>query len=198
MQCSASVSVSVSLSVYLCFPPSGSHFSQPPYLTLTSLSKFPCLIPVLGRSPAERNGNPLQYSCLENSTNRGAWWATVHGVAKSRTWRNHRHHQGSFPSRSSAFGACVCLPLPAGCSPSGGPCSARALGPTSSSPFVPSRPLRPRGHLGCRPTPAPRLGVPGAAPFPSFSASRQHTWLFASGVVLESTSHSNATPPPCP
>ena len=40
-------------------------------------------IPGLGRSPAE--GNPLQYSCLENPTDRGAWWATVHGVAKSRT-----------------------------------------------------------------------------------------------------------------
>ena len=40
-------------------------------------------IPVLGRSPGERNGNPLQYSCLENRMDRGAWWATVHGVAKS-------------------------------------------------------------------------------------------------------------------
>ena len=35
------------------------------------------------RFPGERNGNPLQYSCLENSMNRGAWWATVHGVTKS-------------------------------------------------------------------------------------------------------------------
>ena len=41
--------------------------------------------PGLGRSPAERNGNPLQYSCLENPMDGGAWWATVHGVAKSRT-----------------------------------------------------------------------------------------------------------------
>ena len=40
-------------------------------------------IPGSGRSPGEGNGNPLQYSCLENSTDRGAWWATVHGVAKS-------------------------------------------------------------------------------------------------------------------
>ena len=38
-----------------------------------------------GRSPGERNGTPLQYSHLENSMRRGAWWATVHGVAKSRT-----------------------------------------------------------------------------------------------------------------
>ena len=38
-----------------------------------------------GRSPGEGNGNPLQYSCLENSVDRGAWQATVHGVAKSQT-----------------------------------------------------------------------------------------------------------------
>ena len=43
------------------------------------------LIPGLGRSPGEGNGNPLQYSCLENPMDRKAWWATVHGVAKSRT-----------------------------------------------------------------------------------------------------------------
>ena len=42
-------------------------------------------IPGLGRSPGERNGRPLQYSCLENSMERGAWWATVHRVTKSRT-----------------------------------------------------------------------------------------------------------------
>jgi len=41
------------------------------------------LIPGLGRSPGVGNGNPLQYSCLENSMDRGAWRATVHGVAKS-------------------------------------------------------------------------------------------------------------------
>ena len=39
----------------------------------------------LGRSPGEGKGKPLQYSCLENSMDRGAWWATIHGVAKSRT-----------------------------------------------------------------------------------------------------------------
>ena len=43
------------------------------------------LIPGLGRSPGEGNGNPLQYSCLENPMDGGAWWATIHGVAKSRT-----------------------------------------------------------------------------------------------------------------
>ena len=40
-------------------------------------------IPGLGRSLGEGNGNPLQYSCLENSMDKGAWWATVHGVTKS-------------------------------------------------------------------------------------------------------------------
>ena len=42
-------------------------------------------IPGSERSPGEGNGNPLQYSCLENPMDRGAWWATVHGVTK-------RHH----------------------------------------------------------------------------------------------------------
>ena len=42
-------------------------------------------IPGSGRSDGEGNGNPLQYYCLENPMDRGAWWATVHGVAKSRT-----------------------------------------------------------------------------------------------------------------
>ena len=40
-------------------------------------------VPWLRRSPGEENGNPLQYSCLDNSMDRRAWWATVHGVAKS-------------------------------------------------------------------------------------------------------------------
>ena len=41
--------------------------------------------PGLGRSPGERHGNPLQYSCLENAMDRGAWWASVHHIAKSWT-----------------------------------------------------------------------------------------------------------------
>ena len=45
-------------------------------------------VPELGRSPGEENGNPLQYSCLENPMDRGAWRAAVHGVAKSRTRLN--------------------------------------------------------------------------------------------------------------
>ena len=45
----------------------------------------PALIPGLGRSPGKGNGNPLQYSCLKNPIDRGAWWATIHGVTKSWT-----------------------------------------------------------------------------------------------------------------
>ena len=45
----------------------------------------PGSIPGLGRAPGEGNGNPLQYSCLENPMDRGAWRATVHGVTKSQT-----------------------------------------------------------------------------------------------------------------
>ena len=46
----------------------------------------------LGRSLGEGNGNPLQYSCLENSMDRGVWPATVHGVTKSQTWLS-KHKQ---------------------------------------------------------------------------------------------------------
>ena len=43
------------------------------------------LIPGLGRSPGGVYGNPLQYSCLENTMDSGAWWVTVHGVTTSQT-----------------------------------------------------------------------------------------------------------------
>ena len=49
------------------------------------------LIPGLGRSPGGENGNPLQYSCLENHMDRGTWGATVYGVAKSQTQLRHVH-----------------------------------------------------------------------------------------------------------
>ena len=44
------------------------------------------LVPGLEKSSGEGSGYPLQYSCLENSVNKGAWCATIHGVAKSQTW----------------------------------------------------------------------------------------------------------------
>ena len=43
-------------------------------------------VPGLGRSTREGNGNPLQYSCMENPMDREAWWAIIHGVTKSQTW----------------------------------------------------------------------------------------------------------------
>ena len=51
----------------------------------------PGSIPGSGRSPGEGNGSPLQYSCLENFMYRGAWWATVHGIAKSQTRLSDEH-----------------------------------------------------------------------------------------------------------
>ena len=46
----------------------------------------PGSIPESGRSPGEGNGYPLQYSCLRNPMDRGAWWAVVHGITESQTW----------------------------------------------------------------------------------------------------------------
>ena len=50
-------------------------------------------IPGSGRSPGEGNGNPLQYSCLENPMHRGAWGATVHGVSESDTTEATKQQQ---------------------------------------------------------------------------------------------------------
>ena len=61
--------------------PSGSVVKDLPVNTGDSGS-----IPGLGRCPGEGNGNSLQYSCLGNLMDKGAWWATGHGVAKSKTW----------------------------------------------------------------------------------------------------------------
>ena len=59
-------------------PPSPRTFKLFPYMEfLTVNSRLKISLP--------GNGNPLQYSCLENPMDKGAWWATVHGVAKSRT-----------------------------------------------------------------------------------------------------------------
>ena len=60
--------------------PRGSVVKNPPAKTGDAGS-----IPGLGGSPGEGNGNPLQYSCLGNPKDRGAWWATVHRVTKSQT-----------------------------------------------------------------------------------------------------------------
>ena len=70
----------------LCFP-SGS-VGKEPACNVGDLGS----IPGLGRSPGEGNDNPLQYSGLENSMDRGAWRATVHRVAKSRTQLSDFHY----------------------------------------------------------------------------------------------------------
>ena len=63
-----------------------------------------CLIPGSGKSPGEENGNPLQYSCVENAKDREAWRATVYRVVKSRTWLSN------FPFTSSLqIYMCVCV-----------------------------------------------------------------------------------------
>ena len=60
---------------------------------LPAIKGDPGLIPELGRFPGEGNGNTLKHSCLENSIDRGAWWATVHGVAESWTRLNNYYTQ---------------------------------------------------------------------------------------------------------
>ena len=60
-------------------------------------------IPGLGRSPGEGNGNPLQYSRLENPMDKGAWWATVHGVIKSWTQLSDFTHSLMQPIPSAAY-----------------------------------------------------------------------------------------------
>ena len=56
-------------------------------------------IPGSERSP-DREWQPLQYSCLENSMNRGAWWATVHGAAKSQTRLSNWHLEGQIKPKN--------------------------------------------------------------------------------------------------
>ena len=68
------------LRVYSISFPDGPVVNSPPAYAGDSGS-----IPGSGRSPGVGNGNPLQYSCLENSLNRGTWWARVHGVTESQT-----------------------------------------------------------------------------------------------------------------
>ena len=71
-------------------------------------------IPGLGRSPGEGNGNPLQYSCLENSMRGGAWWATVHGVANRWTllsnFTSRLHNAHPYPNAEHPV--CKMTPYP--------------------------------------------------------------------------------------
>ena len=66
--------------------PSDSLVKNPP--AMQKVQGASCSTPGSGRSPGGGHGNPFQYSCLENPMDRGAWWATVHGVTRSRMWLN--------------------------------------------------------------------------------------------------------------
>ena len=68
-------------------------------------ARDPASIPGSGITPGGRNGNPLQYSCLENSMDRGAWWATGHEVAKSRT------QLSDFTSLQLYYSITICIPF---------------------------------------------------------------------------------------
>ena len=61
-------------------------------------------IPGLGRSPGGEHGSPLQCSCLENSTDRGAWRATVHGITRSRTGLGEHAHALQLPPKNYTTG----------------------------------------------------------------------------------------------
>ena len=65
---------------FMCFFPGGSDGKE-----TTCDAGDLGFVPGSARSPGEGNGNPLQYSCLENPMDRGVWQATVHGIAKSQT-----------------------------------------------------------------------------------------------------------------
>ena len=83
-------------------------------------------IPKSGRSPGEENGNPLQYSCLGNPMDRGAWWATVHRVKMSQTQWTTEHACTHTPEK---------LEAPASPPTPTGPQVLQALGPTWSHPW---------------------------------------------------------------
>ena len=67
-------------------------------------------VPELGRFLGGINGNPLQYSCLKNAMNRGAWWATVHGSQKGQTGLSTAQHSPDFSTKSHTLG----IPLASG------------------------------------------------------------------------------------
>ena len=66
-----------------------------------------------GRSPGKGNGNPFQYSCLENPMDRGSWWVTVHGVIKSQTGLSdsHFHFQNNPYDKLAHFGVAYVVPF---------------------------------------------------------------------------------------
>ena len=99
-----------------------------------------------GGSPGEGNGNPLQYSCLENPTDGGAWWATIRGVTKSRTRLSDFTLKG-FP------GGAVVKNLPANSGDTGSiPGLGGSPGEGNGNPFQCSCLGNPMDRRGCRAT----------------------------------------------
>ena len=118
-------------------------------------------IPGLARSPGEGNGNPLQHSCLENPMDRGAWWATVHGVAKSRT----RMSNFTF-----TFYYCTLSPENKLCAPEATP---RHCG-SCPNPRQPMTSVFVEGHLLTLAIECPGLRPPSS--LPTFSHQREARW----------------------
>ena len=93
-RCHTSVVAWLYLYMYVCMCvwvfPGGSVVKNPP--ANAGDARDMGSIPGLGRSPGVGNDNPLQYSCLENSMDRGAWWDTIPAVTKSQTWLSTHTH----------------------------------------------------------------------------------------------------------
>ena len=117
------------------------------------------LIPGSGRSSGERNGNLLQYLCLENSMDRGVWQVTVHGVAKSQTWLSIRSDQIRSVAQS-----CLTLCDPMNCSIPGLPVHHQLPEFTQSHVYWVSDAIQP-SH-------------PQSSPFPPALNSSKHQSLF--------------------
>ena len=113
------------------------------------------LIPGLGRCPREGNGNPLQYCCLESPMDRGAWWATAHGVTRVRYNLVTKSPPGGSVVRIPGFHCCVLHSIPGW-----GPEIPQAASSVQFSRSVVSDSLRPRGLQHARPPcPSPTPGV---------------------------------------
>ena len=98
------------------------------------------LIPGSGKSPGVGNDNPLQYSCLENSMEREAWWATVHKVTKSWTWLS-THALLAYYQFSSVTQSCLALCDPMNCSTPGLPVHHQLIIMVVNNAMQPSHPL---------------------------------------------------------
>ena len=138
------------------------------------------LIPGLGRSPGEGNGNPLQYSCLENPMDRGAWWATVHRVARTgslsllqgifRTQDSPALQEDSLPAELLTISphtfhwhcllASWVLPLPGASEVEGGH---TGMGGGDSRVWTPPRVAGGQGNPACRCLLGSRLGAQARA-----------------------------------